>query len=116
MYYANVHARRSCARMAQKQWLYLPRFSKLASVTMESILALAAVVGTNVDQEISWLQSKGLLSQNRFCPACNQPMDFQQRNDIMMKWRCPDSSFKMSVSLHSRIFFEQYRLQLRVDS
>ena len=82
-------------RTVQKQRLHLPRFALLAGVTMESIQALTAVIGANVDQQISWLQSKGLLSRNKFCPACNQPMDLQQRNDITDGYRwCQDSSCK----------------------
>ena len=101
-------------RAAQKQRLHLPRVSSFCS-TMESVLALSAVIGPEVDKQISWLQSKGLLGRNKLCPACNQPMDMQQRRDITdgHRWRCPVSTCKKSVSLRSGTFFEQSRLQLR---
>ena len=82
---------------------------------MESVLALAAVIGPDVDKQISWLQSKGLLSRNKVCPACSSQMGLQQRGDItdQYRWRCPSSSCKNSVSLQSGTFFEQSRLQLQ---
>ena len=82
---------------------------------MESVLSLSAVVGPDVNQQITWLQSKGLLPRNKTCPACNHPMTMQARSDITDKfrWRCPDSTCKKSVSLRSRTFFDQSRLQLR---
>ena len=82
---------------------------------MESVLALAAVIGPDVDKQISWLQSKGLLSRNKVCPACSSQMGLQQRGDITDQYRrhCPSSSCKKSVSLRSGTFFEQSRLQLR---
>ena len=100
---------------AQKQRLHLPPVLKSASSTMESVLKLSMVIGPDIDQQISWLHSKGLLSRNKLCPACNQPMDLQQRSDITdrYRWRCPDSSCKKSVSLRSGTFFEQSRLHLR---
>ena len=52
---------------------------------MESVLALSAVIGPEVDKQISWLQSKGLLGRNKLCPACNQPMDMQQRR-VIHRW------------------------------
>ena len=78
-------------------------------------LALAAVIGPEVETQVTWLQSKGLLGRNKTCPACNQQMDMQHRSDITDKyrWRCPDSSCKKSVSLRSGSFFEQSRLKLR---
>ena len=80
-----------------------------------SVLALAAVIGPEVETQVTWLQSKGLLGRNKTCPACNQPMDMQHRSDITDKyrWRCPDSSCKKSVSLRSGSFFEQSCLKLR---
>ena len=82
---------------------------------MESVLALSAVIGPEVDKQISRLQSKGLLSRNKQCPSCNQPMNMQQRSDItdQYRWRCPWSGCKKSLSLRSGTFFEQSRLQLR---
>ena len=53
---------------------------------MESILALSAVIGLDVDKQIHWLQSRGLLSRNKACPACNLQMDLQQRGDITDKY------------------------------
>ena len=82
---------------------------------MESVLSLSAVIGPDVNQQITWLQSKGLLPRKKTCPACNHPMTMQARSDITDKfrWRCPDSTCKKSVSLRSGTFFDQSRLQLR---
>ena len=80
---------------------------------MESVLSLSAVM--EVNQQITWLQSKGLLPRNKTCLACNHPMTMQARSDVTDKfrWRCPDSTCKKSVSLRSGTFFDQSRLQLR---
>ena len=82
---------------------------------MESVLALSAVIGPDVDKQIHRLQSKGLLPRNKICPACNQQMDLQQRRDISdgYRWRCSSSNCKKSVSLRSGTFFEKSHLQLR---
>ena len=92
----------------------IPAQKKSGTVKMESVLALAAVIGPEVETQVTWLQSKGLLSRNKTCPACNQQMDMQHRSHITDKyrWRCPDSSCKKSVSLRSGSFFEQSRLKL----
>ena len=82
---------------------------------MASILALAEIIGGDVDQQLTWLQSRGLLPRTKTCPACNHAMDFQARNDITDKyrWRCPVSSCKKSVGLRAGTFFEQSRLSLK---
>ena len=99
---------------AQKQRLHLPRDYKQICSKMECVLAHSSVIGPEVDKQISWLQSKGLLSRNKQCPSCNQSMDMQQRSDItdQYRWRCPWSGCKKSLSLRSGTFFKQFRLQL----
>ena len=61
---------------------------------MESVLSLSAVIGPDVNQQITWLQSKGLLPQTKHCPSCSTAMSLQARSDITDKfrWRCPDST------------------------
>ena len=59
---------------------------KQKTAAMESVLALAAVIGPDVDKQITRLQSKGLLSQNKVCPAYNSQMDLQQ-TDVIDKYQ-----------------------------
>ena len=82
---------------------------------MESVLALSAVISPQVDKQIHWLQSKGLLARNKTCPPCNQQMDLQHRNDITDKyrWRCPRHNCKRSLFLRAGTFVEQSHMQLR---
>ena len=54
---------------------------------MTSILSLAGVLGADVDQQISWFQSHGLIPRNKNCPTRNHPMNLQSRNDITNKCR-----------------------------
>ena len=42
-----------------------------------SILDLGQYMFGDVDQQIGWFQSKGLLAMNKSCPVCSQPMDMQ---------------------------------------
>ena len=44
-------------------------------VKMEIVLALAAVIGQEVEKQVTWLQSMGLLGRNKTCPACNQQVN-----------------------------------------
>ena len=41
----------------------------------------------DVDQQISWFQSKGLLATSKTCPACSQPMNMQTRSNVTDKYR-----------------------------
>ena len=52
---------------------------------MASILALAEIIGGDIDQQLTWLQSKGLMPSSKACPACTHTMDMQPRNDITDK-------------------------------
>ena len=76
---------------------------------MDSVLSLCEVIGPDVSQQITWLQSRGLLARNKQCPS----MELQKRSDISDKcrWRCPNC--KKSLLLRSGTFFDQSRLQLR---
>ena len=91
------------------------RVNESAKKLQEDGKRTIAVIGPDVNQQITWLQSKGLLPRNKTCQACNHPMTMQARSDITDKfrWRCPDSTCKKSVSLRSGTFFDQSRLQLR---
>ena len=95
----------------------MSRANRSVTVTMESVLALAVVIGPEVDKQITWLQSKGLQGRNMACPACNQLMDLQQRKDItdQYRWRCPNTTCKKSVSIRSGTFFEKLCPQLQQD-
>ena len=39
----------------------------------------------SLDEQIHWLQSKGLLARQKVCPVCRQQMALQTRNDISDK-------------------------------
>ena len=41
----------------------------------------------DVDQQIGWFQSKGLLATSKTCPACSQPINMQTRSDVTDKYR-----------------------------
>ena len=41
----------------------------------------------SLDEQIHWLQSKGLLARQKLCPVCSQQMALQTRNDISVKRR-----------------------------
>ena len=41
----------------------------------------------DVDQQICWFQSKGLLATSKTCPACSQPMDMQKCSNVTDKYR-----------------------------
>ena len=55
--------------------------------SMCSILALAGVLSADVEQQIAWFQSKGLLAHSKICPACNSSMTLQTRTDITDQYR-----------------------------
>ena len=54
---------------------------------MASILSIASVLGGEMTDVITWFQTRGLLAQNKSCPACNHNMDMQTRSDITDKYR-----------------------------
>ena len=52
-----------------------------------SILDLGPYMFGDVDQQIAWFQSKGLLATSKTCPACSQSMNMQIRSDVTDKYR-----------------------------
>ena len=69
------------ARIAKRREL------RLQSSTMSTILQLSGVLSADVEDQISWFQTKGLLASTKNCPACSQAMTLQQRSDITDKYR-----------------------------
>ena len=61
--------------------------SPVLSDKMASILSLASVISAELEEQIAWFQARGLLAQNKTCPACNQPMNMQQRQNVTDKYR-----------------------------
>ena len=51
----------------------------------------------DVDHQISWFQSKGLLAMSKTCPACSQPMNMQTRSDVTDKYRYVCNNSKHNV-------------------
>ena len=41
-----------------------------------------------MDEQIHWLQGKGLLARQKQCPGCSQQMVLQTRNDVSDKDNC----------------------------
>ena len=101
---------------------------------MVSILSLSKILGADIEEQLDWFQSKGLIARRKNCSASTNPMDLQKRSDITDKyrynmtklqqkvyhamilqcrWRCPVPMCKQSVSLRSGSFFEKSRLSLR---
>ena len=58
--------------------------SPVLSDKMASILSLASVISAELEEQIA---GSSLLAQNKTCPACNQPMNMQQRQDVTDKYR-----------------------------
>ena len=62
--------------------------NEATKTTKMSILDLGQYMFGDVDQQIGWFQSKGLLATNKTCAACSQqPMDMQKRSDVTDKYR-----------------------------
>ena len=54
---------------------------------MSTILQLSGVLSADIEEQITWFQTKGLLASAKNCPACSQAMTLQQRSDITDKYR-----------------------------
>ena len=61
--------------------------NEATKATKMRILDLGQHMFGDVDRQIGWFQSKGLLATNKTCPACSQPMDMQKRSDVTDKYR-----------------------------
>jgi len=91
------------------------RKNKAITATKMSILDLGPYMFGDVDQQIGWFQSKGLLATSKTCPACSQPMDMQTRSDVTDKyrWRCSNTACRKSVGLRDGTFFAKSHLTLQ---
>ena len=54
---------------------------------MSIFLELGPVIFGSLDEQIHWLQSKGLLARQKLCPVSSQQMALQTRNDVTDKRR-----------------------------
>lgn len=102
--------------------------------SMSSILELAGVITGEAEEQIRWVQGKGLLAQQPSYPSCSAAMTMQERSDIKDKYRynhwkldttetgiqygllqywCPDSSCHKSQSLCEGSFLSKSKLHLR---
>ena len=61
--------------------------NEATKATKMSILDLGQYMFRDVDQQIGWFQSKGLLATNKTCPACSQPINMQKHSDVTDKYR-----------------------------
>ncbi len=52
-----------------------------------SIIELASILAGDSDQLINWFQTRGLIAQQKVCPACSHTMEIQSRSDITEKYR-----------------------------
>ena len=52
-----------------------------------SIIELASILAGDSDQLINWFQTRGLIAQQKVCPACSHTMELQSRSDITDKYR-----------------------------
>ena len=64
-----------------------------------SILDIGPFLFGGVDKQIEWLQRKGLLAQNKTCPACNQAMMMQPRRDVTDQNRY----YALDAALHAAL-------------
>ena len=62
-----------------------------------SILDLGPYLFGDVDQQISWFQSKGLLAMSRTWYAVSQPMNMQTCSDVTDKYRYVCNNSKHNV-------------------
>ena len=61
--------------------------NKAIKATKMSILDPGPYMFGDVEQQIGWFQSKGLLATSKTYPACSQPMNMQTRSDVTDKYR-----------------------------
>ena len=52
-----------------------------------SMIELASILVGDSDQLINWFQTRGLIAQQKVCPACSHTMELQSRSDITDKYR-----------------------------
>ena len=83
-----TYVRTAWAPPKKNRWRARHRGKNEANKTTKmSILDLGQCMFRDVDQQIGWFQSKGLLATNKTCPACSQPMEMQKRSDVTDKYR-----------------------------
>ena len=69
-----------------KRWEFLVCHSQLSRMAA-SIIELASILAGDSDQLINWFQTRGLIAQQKVCPACSHTMELQSRSDITDKYR-----------------------------
>ena len=65
---------------------------------MVSILSLFKILGADIEEQLDWFQSKGLIARRKNCPACTNPMDLQKRSDITDKYRYNMTKLRQKVA------------------
>lgn len=78
-----------------------------------SILDVAPFFFGNVDQQISFLQQKGLLASNQTCSGCHVSMALGHKRDISDAYIFRCSCCKTTKSLRAGSFFSKSKLPLQ---
>ena len=73
----------TCAMQVSVMAGAVPSENKAIKATKMSILDLGPYMFGDVDQQIGWFQSKGLLGTSKTCPACSQPMPWTCKPAVM---------------------------------
>ena len=84
-----------------------------ATRSTQSILDVAPILFGSIDQQISFLQQKGLLATNQTCSSCQASMTLGQKSDISDGhiFRC--SMCKTTKSLRAGSYFSKSKLPLQ---
>ena len=84
-----VHGRHLCKLTAQGGKLLVARATLIATKKkgIMSLLDLGPVIFGDIDGQITWFQTKSLLSRQVTCPSCGAAMVLQHRSDIQDKRR-----------------------------
>ena len=77
---------------------------------MSSILALSGVLSADIDQQITWFQSKGLLASTKNCPVCSHGMTLQPRSDITDQYR-----YRVAIRLYKFVHRVKKLLFLQME-
>ena len=81
---------------------------------LQSYLVSTQFVFDSVDQQVSFLQQKGLLASSQTCSACSTSMTLRPKRDIISDgyiFRC--GSCKTTKSLRAASFFSKSKLPLQ---
>ena len=78
-----------------------------------SLLDISQFVFGSVDQQVSFLQQKGLLASSQTCSACSTSMTLRPKRDISDGYIFRCSSCKTTKSLRAASFFSKSKLPLQ---